>query len=157
VKYLTWFGASIFGAAIAAIYWTNHEAELAKTSPADVPVALAMPYRVPPMPAKSFGYSEVVEPILVLPEWEFAPAPELVAEVSGGSQSPMPLSVVASPRPEAGRESRPWMEYAPEDAELSATRRLEWARLSTQEPAFVSLEASFEESAEPPLLEAKKR
>ena len=100
---------------------------------------------------------EINEPILVLPEWEVAPTPELVIDIRMGSVLPIASREFPSPRPEAGRESRPWMEYAPEDEDLSATRRLEWAKLSTQDPVFAMSQATFEETAEPPLLELPKK
>ena len=157
MKHFTWIGAAAAGAIVAASYWTIRQPDLAERPRADAPVAIARPFFMPQAPRNPFAPIEIIEPILVLPEWEVAPTPELVSDIRMGSALPIAVREALSPRPEAGRELRPWMDYAPEDEDLSATRRLAWAKLSTQDPVFAMSQATFEETAEPPLLETSKK
>jgi hypothetical protein len=161
VKYVPWLmGIAVSGA--VWFWWSHRPVEVA-----DAPdVAPSTPNVIPPAhvranaKVKAKFVPEVIEPILVLPDWEDAPAPEAVADnafdelairvgqMKGGASRPE-----IAPRPEAGRSARPWMPYAEEDRELSDTRRLQWTRLLVQEPAL----ADLEETAEPPLDDGKRR
>jgi hypothetical protein len=91
----------------------------------------SMPRPLPPL-----------EPIAVVPDADIVsePTPPIVL-VGGTVERPVT-------RPEAGREPRGWMPYAPEDGELARRRLAEWARLAAQEEPTPR---DFEETAEPPL------
>ncbi len=169
MKHFTWIGALALAVIAGAVYWTRQPPNLVGNPMAIEPQVAAggsVSVSAPIRSAVAVENSDPIEPILVLAEWEIAPMPTLVDEVQEptkvgsvyilGPGGWMRKASTTNPRPEAGRDPRPWMPYAPEDVELSATRRLEWAKLLTQEPALTP-EASFEETAEPPLLETPKR
>ena len=98
------------------------------------------------------------EPILVLADIEVAPLPESSNRVTTVPISVAPLLVSDSgktstgPRPESIREGRPWMPYASEDADLSATRKLAWTKIAIREAAARPRDDVFEETQEPPLI-----
>jgi hypothetical protein len=152
VKHFTWLGA--LAAAIAAgIYWTRPTVDLAEPAPTERQSASPKPR--PPAAAssrKSAATIEMIEPILVLPEWEVAPVPEAVdGTVMRDGEIGDSSATSNVPRPEAGRTPRLWMPYADEDRELSDTRRLEWTKLAVREGP----PADFEETAEPPQIELR--
>ncbi len=166
MKHFTWAGALAVVAIAGVIYWTNREPDLAGKVVIEPQVAEVRPVDAVSSPRNAVASVDVNEPILVLPEFEVAPVPQPVGfdeepkrvgqvYVIGSYAYQRPPTERIGPRPEAGRDTRPWMPYASEDEELSATRRLAWAKLLTQDPAIA--EAAFEETAEPPLFEPKKR
>lgn len=172
MRHLLWLGPLAILVAVA-VYWTSIRPELVGTKIASDTAPSSEnvnPYasRVVSSIHSSTHRSttpEVVEPILVLRELEVAPLPmpQLVPDLNvpigrGGFDFTMPQGVVNAgpgPRPDSSRESRPWMPYAPEDGDLSAQRKLQWARLIVDEAKAMPWVGGAEETSEPPLFEKR--
>jgi hypothetical protein len=154
MKRLSWLSfAAIPIAAIAIFLMTRPIQHAAKT--VAPPATKSNPQAEPIAVARM----EFHEPILMLPEFEIVGelqvlVPDLNIPI-GNAIIPFaePVSVTTNSRPEAGREPRPWMDYAAEDRELADTRRLEWTKLLIRESP--PSRPDFEETAEPPLFEPK--
>lgn len=149
-------GMLIAGVIVGGAYWRSqqHDDEF-QAVPTAAPLVLR-PVESPPMPSPP---ASVVETILLLPELEIAAMPEFV------SAEPLPRPVGdaspqktgAAPRPEAHTNDRPWMPYAPEDRELSETRRLAWVTASVREAQATGRARDLEETQEPPLLHRESK
>ncbi|MEI7687336.1 MAG: hypothetical protein WCL32_20200 [Planctomycetota bacterium] len=155
MKQFTCLAGAVLGAAILIGFVT-------KPSPAPEPAVVVdrPPASRPSAPIaapKPMTFAD--EPILVLADIEVAPLPE----PSNRSAISVPISnapllvsdsgkTSTGPRPESIREGRPWMPYASEDAELSATRKLEWTKIAIREAAARPRDDVFEETQEPPLI-----
>ena len=152
-----WIGLTLGATVLAGGLWyvtrtpKRDVAPFLATHRPEVVDAERVPPQLPSARVPRHARTGDLEPIFVIPETDPPSEP----------MPPLPTAVVKDdepdrlvPRPETGRETRPWMRYAEEDAELERLRKEEWDRIiaeQTPEPPLIVEPRDLEETAEPPL------